>query len=491
MPPRAKADAKAKGRPSAKAKAEPKAKARPDAKAKPEPKKRGAPEPAEAAAAAPLPKRAKSTELLEKAKAAAAASTSSGGTGRTRVVDDRVPNRDNLKVYEDYSVKLNQTHIDANNNKFYIIQVLEGGGKFFAWNRWGRVGEPGQNKLAPCPSAEAAVKDFAKKFREKTSNTWGSKFIAVDGKYSIVETEDAEGGGDSAPMGKLTEAQIGKGHTVLDKLEVELQKKSPNQAALESLSSDFYTLIPHNFGRQRPPAIVNDDMLQAKMELLKFYLRMGFEEVEADAGLTPIAGIMQLNVPNTLQECGVGGSSIKSSTMQGEKLAQTQAGRPSTKMGAALYASIMLYTSNAIYKDLNQCLRDENRNKIRKYFKYLRLLFEAMDTLPKETRTLWRGISVDLWDSDQYAVGKTVTWWSVTSTTASIDVAKNFTKGCGGKCTLFTIKTRTSTDISEITFFGNEKESLLAPGTMLKVTGKKRNGNVAEISLEEVGREIA
>lgn len=151
----------------------------------------------------------------------------------------------------------------------------------------------------------------------------------------------------------------------------------------------------------------------------------------------------------------------------------------------------MMYTSNAIYQDLNKCLRDENRTKIKKYFKYLRLLFEAMGALPKEKRTLWRGISVDLFDSSDYEEGKTVTWWSVTSTTADVNVAKNFTKGCGGKCTLFTIETETSTDISQMSFFGSEKESLLAPGTELKVLSKKRNGNVAEIKLKEVGRVIA
>lgn len=172
---------------------------------------------------------------------------------------------------------------------------------------------------------------------------------------------------------------------------------------------------------------------------------------------------MQLPVPSTLGECGVGGASVKSSETQGEQLAKRQAGGPNKKMTGHLYASIMLYTSNAIYQDLNKCLRDQNRSKIKKYFKYLRLLFEAMDHLPKEKRTLWRGISVDLMDSSDYDVGK---------------------------CTLFTIESKTSTDIAQMSFFGNEKESLMAPGTQLQVTSKKRNGNVAEIHLKETARLI-
>jgi len=475
-----------KARPDPKAKVKAKATARPEPKA--EPKKRSAPEPP--AAAQPPLKKGRSTELLEKAKAKAA-SGSSGGSG-AKVVDSLVPGRENLKVIDDYAVKLNQTHIDANNNKFYIIQALEGKGKYYAWNRWGRVGEPGQNKLQPCPSADAAIKDFEKKFRDKTQNPWAnrSSFKPVDGKYSIVETEDAEGGGDSAPMGKLTEAQIGKGQVVLENIEAELKKKNSNKDTLEKLSSEFYTLIPTITGRTRPPPISTDELLQAKVELLKFYLRMGFDEVETESDLTPISGVMELPCPSKLADCGVGGSSVKSSVTSGEQLAKKQAVGPNKKMNAELYGAIMLYTSNAIYADLNKCLRDQNRTKIRKYFKYLRLLFEAMDHLPKENRTLWRGISVDLFDSADYDAGKTVTWWSVTSTTADINVAKNFTKGCGGKCTLFTVDSKTSTDISQMSFFGNEKESLMAPGTQLQVLSKKRNGNVAEIKLKETNRVV-
>jgi len=37
---------------------------------------------------------------------------------------------------------LNQTNIQNNNNKFYLIQLLENrlGGDYCVWLRWGRVG---------------------------------------------------------------------------------------------------------------------------------------------------------------------------------------------------------------------------------------------------------------------------------------------------------------------------------------------------------------
>lgn len=418
------------------------------------------------------------------------ASASSRGRGGGRRVDSRCTTP-GLKVVDDYSVTLNQTNVGANNNKFYIIQVLEGGGAYYAWNRWGRVGDDGQNKLLPCSTKEQAVKEFGKKFREKTTNSWEnrSSFTAVKGKYTLVETEESGGGGqDQAPMGKLSEAQIGKGQAVLQKLGAALSRKNASQVT--EMSSEFYSLIPHNFGWKKPVAITTPNMLQEKEELLKFFLRMGFEKVDAGADVSPIDGIMALPLPASLDEAAKGccsAGSISGSNRKGADLASKQAGAPTKAMSAALYAAIMLYTSNAIYADLNKCLRDKNRAKIKRYFKYLRLLFDAMNCLPRKKRTLWRGISVDVSGDPQYAPGQTVTWWGVSSCTSDQNVAKNFAAGCGGGCTVVTVQSLSACDISAISFFSNEKESLLRPGTQLKVKSRNKKGNVTELVLEEVG----
>lgn len=432
-----------------------------------------------------------SSELLESAKKAARSGSSK--TGGKKVVDSLVPGASGYKVYEDYSVKLNQTNIDgnSNNNKYYLIQVLEGGGKFHAWNRWGRIGESGSNAMKTYPTAAAAIKDFESKFSAKSGNKWANRddFHAVKGKYIIVETEETEGGGSSAPMGKLTEAQIGKGQAVLEKIEAALKKG--NKDTLATLSSQYYSLIPQDFGRKRPISINTVELLQTQMELLKFFLRMGFEEVEKHDSLTPVDGVMELPVPPSLDAAAsavAAKASIASSNGKGSDLAKKQAGRPTRKMLLHEYAAVMLYTSNAIYKELNQALRDGNRGKLKKYFKYLRLFFESMDALPKQKRKLWRGLSVDLHSNPQYKVGKTLVWWGISSCTSDEKVAKNFAKGCGGKCTVITVESKTAADISQITFYSNEKESLLCPGTQLKVKSNKMNGNVCEITLEEVGR---
>lgn len=57
-------------------------------------------------------------------------------------------------------------------------------------------GETGQSKLNYFPSLEDAKKDFEKKFRDKTKNSWANRdpFVAHPGKYTLIEVQ----GGDEA-----------------------------------------------------------------------------------------------------------------------------------------------------------------------------------------------------------------------------------------------------------------------------------------------------
>ena len=91
---------------------------------------------------------------------------------------------------------LNQTNIGQNNNKFYVIQLLQSGGQYYLWTRWGRVGEAGQSSNKRCGTQEAAEREFCKKFKDKTKNSWEERenFTAVKGKYTLLEMDDEEGG---------------------------------------------------------------------------------------------------------------------------------------------------------------------------------------------------------------------------------------------------------------------------------------------------------
>ncbi len=76
------------------------------------------------------------------------------------------------------------------------------------------------------------------------------------------------------PLGKLSKTQIAKGCEVLEEIEVELNKTKPSAKILLDLSSKFYTVIPHDFGRQRPPSISSTELLQKKYDMLTVRLTL-------------------------------------------------------------------------------------------------------------------------------------------------------------------------------------------------------------------------
>ncbi len=82
---------------------------------------------------------------------------------------------------------LNQTNIAQNNNKFYVLQLLEKGGSYYVWTRWGRVGERGAFKNMGPMGLDKAVKDFEKKFKDKSANNWAQRanFKHKAGKYTV------------------------------------------------------------------------------------------------------------------------------------------------------------------------------------------------------------------------------------------------------------------------------------------------------------------
>jgi predicted DNA-binding WGR domain protein len=373
-------------------------------------------------------------------------------------------------------------------------------GKYAAWNRWGRVGEEGEHKLYPDLDEAAAVKRFKDKFKDKTLNTYDNykagTFEKKHNKYDVLETEEGGEGAEQAPLGKLTAAQIGKGMAVIDQLK-EAVGAGADPAIIGNLSSQYYTYIPTmTKGRQRPPELNTMDLIGAKESLLLFWMKMGFSEVAAvkPADKTkhtvdnPIEGLLERPLPPTLKAACDGKisdpGSIASSVKRGDDLSKKKTGNPIKPMNQELYGSIILYTGNSIYRALNQALRVEHQN-VPKYLSYLRLLFEAMDCMPRQSGKLWRGIAADLYD--EYEPGKEIIWWTVSSCTSAQHVAEGFMNQLGGTATLMILDVKTALDIMPISIYPHECESLLKPGIRLKVLSREKKGQVNHIHVEEVG----
>jgi len=72
------------------------------------------------------------------------------------------------------------------------------------------------------------------------------------------------------PLGKISKSQIQKGFDVLVELDEEIKKDRPSSKTLQDLSSKFYTIIPHNVGRQNMAKfiITEREQVQQKMDML-------------------------------------------------------------------------------------------------------------------------------------------------------------------------------------------------------------------------------
>ncbi|CAF2379043.1 unnamed protein product [Rotaria sp. Silwood2] len=138
-------------------------------------------------------------------------------------------------------------------------------------------------------------------------------------------------------------------------------------------------------------------------------------------------------------------------------------------------ASIRLYTKEwrdeqkSLYIILNETLNQSDREKLRPWFKYLKLFLTGVVKIPcAPQQTIWRGVRKDV--SNEHPPGTTVTWWGFSSCTRNISVLKsNVYLGDEGTRTLFSIEAFNARDIQAHSYFNREEEVLLLPGTYLEV----------------------
>ncbi|KAI3679926.1 hypothetical protein L2E82_50906 [Cichorium intybus] len=219
-----------------------------------------------------------------------------------------------------YDATLNQTNVGENNNKFYIIQALESddGCRYMVYNRWGRVGMKGQDKLhGPYTCVQSALDEFEQKFHAKTKNCWSERkdfvshpksytwlemdygpveetvgklsrkvdiqpretklearianFISLICNVSMMKEQMMEIGynAEKLPLGKLSKATISKGYEVLKRVADVIGQQ--NRKSLEQLSGEFYTIIPHDFGFKKMREFVIDtpQKLKRKLEMVE------------------------------------------------------------------------------------------------------------------------------------------------------------------------------------------------------------------------------
>jgi poly [ADP-ribose] polymerase len=238
--------------------------------------------------------------------------------------------------YEVYDRMLSYADVTSGLNKWYRLQIIDvkgtGKGPYKFFTRWGRVGEPGNwtstNEAGIGPTLAA----WEKKWKEKTGNAWSDRenFVKKPGLYSPVDVDEEEEKpkakkGDSndpiprldatedddymvtpsfldpklkklvdmifdpkmleksmtdlkidikkMPLGKLKRDTLIKGYSVLKEIEGVLQSTDADaRFRLPSLSSQFYTLVAHDFGRNAPDNIDSFSILRLKMKQIETLL---------------------------------------------------------------------------------------------------------------------------------------------------------------------------------------------------------------------------
>ena len=208
-----------------------------------------------------------------------------------------------------------------------------------------------------------------------------------------------------------------------------------------------------------------------------------------EAGLSPITGIATaelLPFVDAVKRCGVKGLAlnIKCAAKHGTTMKNHGAGGALT---ADHIAAIHMYTQDcAFYRTLNLCLRARDRTGVAPFFSYLRLLLEALRQLPAQKRTVYRGVKLDL--SAKFRKGDEPVWWSVTSTSTTMEVlqSKEF---CGqdGLRTVFVVQAVHARDIAAFSAFAYEEELILLPGSQLAVKAVvSMGGGLHLVQMDEI-----
>ncbi|CAF1035996.1 unnamed protein product [Adineta ricciae] len=133
-------------------------------------------------------------------------------------------------------------------------------------------------------------------------------------------------------------------------------------------------------------------------------------------------------------------------------------------------AALYLYSlPGAFYTTFNGALRNEDRTKSLPFHDYYKLFMLALKKLPSIQDTIWRGVTADL--SDQYSPGSIHIWHAASSCTDQIHVTDTFLDKTKHR-TLFSIKCSNGKSIKNHSHFPKESETILPPGTFIRVKGR-------------------
>ena len=180
---------------------------------------------------------------------------------------------------------LNRADLQANNNKFYVLEVHEAQGAYRLFTNYGRVGTPGVREGRYTDNLQDALAEFERLYREKTGKRKG--YVPVDVKQATVgsaqlrdhvsrsapilpappfsafapalhpdiaafveriydATKSALVSRIETPLGSLTGTQIERGQDKLRELRFAIARQ--RRDSLARLTGEYFSLVPHRLG---------------------------------------------------------------------------------------------------------------------------------------------------------------------------------------------------------------------------------------------------
>ncbi|EJD75827.1 WGR domain-containing protein [Loa loa] len=243
------------------------------------------------------------------------------------VVDVECPLQEVVHVWKDENGKLWETTLgkadfQTGANSFYKLQLLKHDVKqnYYVFRSWGRVGTDigGAKTDKYHGHLEEAKMTFEKLFYEKTANNWKDveNFKKVPEKMSLIEThygnlkelqtsvvkpgslsklpgsiqqiitmifdvnamndvlESLEIDTGKMPLGILSIRHIKNAYKILTELQTLMEVGNAKYEDYLDATNRFFTLIPHNFGMNKPPLLNSQKLLIDKAKLLDDLLEL-------------------------------------------------------------------------------------------------------------------------------------------------------------------------------------------------------------------------
>jgi hypothetical protein len=193
---------------------------------------------------------------------------------------------------------------------------------------------------------------------------------------------------------------------------------------------------------------------------------------EPDQTLTPIEGYEKYPLVS-LKEAVAPIKSLLHNADSMVEIAKRNSRKPTDGLTPDESGAIHLYTMQwpkphpSLYTILNQKLRTKNRDTLISWFLFLKLFFTALYKLPSLKGVIYRGVRGNI--SDQY--DEDHFWWGATSCTETMNIMKRFV-GSTGDRTIFNIECIHGKSIQAHSYFKEENEILLMPGSYFQIVSK-------------------